>query len=338
MRRGVQFVHSPEVEEKKGNGARKWWWVLGALVLLLPVAYLGLHRLRDPQPSPWSESDLPVAPDPEDNGWALLPIPVSACIEFEDDTVWASVQSGWPETCLNVAEPALSRPRFVEACRPGGECHPIPTLQLFRASRGGMAWLARNGRWTEAADRWTRDLTHLVDLNENARSLVMHMVALMLLEQHLRFAEDLVLRVPAMERSAFAARLRVDVSRERLESWDLSAGIIADYLFMRGELEREGGLLFDRAQTIDILTEEARAHVAYARGRGAAPAARVWTDEGGWWLYNAQGKQGLDVIAMAPVQAHTFELKRAAAVSALRALELRLEAEPAPTPEGSETP
>ncbi len=281
------------------------WIMVGVGVLALLVGgYLGLHRIGEAGPAPWTPSDLPQLPSAAENGWALLPISLHDCrdLELDPEDLWGSLDRLAPDeleaferTCQAHADPVLSRPRFVEGCAPGEPCNPIPTLELFRASQATVVWLAREQRWVEAADRWSRDLDRLKDLGTHARSIVMHLTVAALLEDHVAVAEALRARVPPNAQDAFNTHMRISLSRSDLAAWNLSRGIVADYLFLRTELERVSGeWVLDRAQTIDLLTAKVEAHVAYAEGRGSRPVPRLYRSSTGWWLYNATGKRILD--------------------------------------------
>jgi hypothetical protein len=285
---------------------RMKWTMVGVGVLATLVGgYLGVHRVGEPSAAPWTTSDLPPVPSAEENGWALLPIRLNDCrnLELDPEDLWASIErlppadlQSFERMCATPVQAALSRPRFVEGCGPGEPCNPLPALRVFRASQATVVWLARAGRWTDAADRWSRDLDRLTDLGSHARSIVMHLTVVALLEDHLTVAETLNARVPPDAQDAFKRHMRLSLTRRDLAAWNLSMGIVADYLYLRTEVEQVSSeWVLDRAQTIELLTAKVEAHVAYAQGHGRRPVERRYGSSTGWWLYNATGKRILDV-------------------------------------------
>lgn len=217
-------------EPRDGTGTRTLRWLFFATLALLACAFLWVVTRASRPPDRvawlWTESDLPVAPRPEDNGFASLiaqetrlgklDIPASLS-GFNSPMTGGSEASKWYglEQIRNQAndylgakktlvwlpgfEESLEFPRFADGCglRVEDTCPVYLVVRMHRTIELRAAMLGLAGDWGGALE-WNRKLVRAdVDFVSTARMLAAHMVGMITSRRAVELAALLVDRLKA---------------------------------------------------------------------------------------------------------------------------------------------
>jgi hypothetical protein len=150
--------------------------------------------------------------------------------------------------------------------------------------------------WARADARLARAVERARDFHASSYSLVGTMVGLVLLTRSVGAAAPTV--VGANGVGAPLPRLRAALE-EPFETRTLRRGFLFDHRLMRGALlDLPRDPFFDRARSANELDERTVQLLAYAEDPTRAPPSfPAHGDRWGWWLYDATGKEHLDVMA-----------------------------------------
>jgi len=150
--------------------------------------------------------------------------------------------------------------------------------------------------WARADARLARAVERARDFHASSYSLVGTMVGIVLLTRSLDAAAPTV--VGASRVGAPLPRLRAALA-EPFETRTLRRGFLFDHRMMRTALlALPRGVFFDRARSVTELDERTTELLAYAEDPTRTPPSfSAHVEQMGWWLYDATGKEHLDMMA-----------------------------------------
>ncbi|MCU0674143.1 MAG: hypothetical protein MUE69_15265 [Myxococcota bacterium] len=150
--------------------------------------------------------------------------------------------------------------------------------------------------WARADARLARAVERARDFHASAYSLVGTMVGIALLTRSLDAAAPTV--VGASRVGAPLPRLRAALAAP-FENRTLRRGFLFDHRMMRTALlALPRGVFFDRARSAIELDERTTELLAYAEDPTRTPPSfPAHVEQMGWWLYDATGKEHLDMMA-----------------------------------------
>lgn len=150
--------------------------------------------------------------------------------------------------------------------------------------------------WARADARLARAVERARDFHASSHSLVGTMVGIVLLTRSVGAAAPTV--VGASRVGAPLPRLRAALA-EPFETRTLRRGFLFDHRMMRTALlALPRGVFFDRARSATELDERTTELLAYAEDPTRTPPSfPAHVEQMGWWLYDATGKEHLDMMA-----------------------------------------
>lgn len=150
--------------------------------------------------------------------------------------------------------------------------------------------------WARADARLARAVERARDFHASSYSLVGTMVGIVLLTRSVGAAAPTV--VGASRVGAPLPRLRAALA-EPFETRTLRRGFLFDHRMMRTALlALPRGVFFDRARSATELDERTTELLAYAEDPTRTPPSfPAHVEQMGWWLYDATGKEHLDMMA-----------------------------------------
>jgi hypothetical protein len=150
--------------------------------------------------------------------------------------------------------------------------------------------------WARADARLARAIERARDFHASSYSLVGTMVGIVLLTRSVGAAAPTV--VGANRVGAPLPRLRAALV-EPFEPRTLRRGFLFDHRMMRTALlDLPRGVFFDRARSATELDERTTELLAYAEDPTRTPPSfPAHVEQMGWWLYDATGKEHLDMMS-----------------------------------------
>ena len=346
-RRGCARAVGSGVRDGKGTQRRRGAKIaVGATVavLVLAGAWVGAHVLRSAPAPHWSDADLPPLPPAEENGWEQLRV---RGFRAELEEPWnrlagEGAEALWAESARTLgaraaiaahredAEAILALPRFVDACpaRLSASCPTLEVLALIDVAALIATGHAHEGEWEEAIGSAARLVDRMGQLAASGRLLVTRMLGVVALREALSVALAVARHTPVeVDLSALEGALELDEA-----AIELAPAFVGEYLFFRSAMEesREQPLLIDRAQTDAMavrLYGELRAF-AEEPPAGPRPSREPYSEGPLWWVYNAGGKEMLDLMMAGDMTTlvDRYRDERAAMLEERDALRARLEA------------